>query len=279
MAATGGTGWELRRRVRLSGGEVAYDTFGSGAAVVLVHGTPTSSFLWREVAATLATSFQVYVFDLLGFGSSERYERQEVSIEVHARTLAELVTAWGLQQPALVGHDIGGAAVLRAHLLEGVSASKLALIDAVVLRPWITPTTRHIRKYFEAYQTMPNHIWSQVTAAHLRRAVHRQMSDDVFAGHFDQWSGARGQALWLRNLRQFDERHTAEFEDLLSSIAVPTLILWGEQDGWLDPRISQEVQRRIPGSKRALIAQAGHFAMEDQPDEVARHLRDFLQEE
>ncbi len=104
------------------------------------------------------------------------------------------------------------------------------------------------------------------------------MSDDVFAGHFNQWSGPRGQALWLRNLRQFDEGHTAEFEDLLSSIAVPTLILWGEQDGWLDPQISEEVQRRIPGSKRALIAQAGHFAMEDQPDEVARHLRDFLQE-
>ncbi len=72
MAATGGTGWELRRRVRLSGGEVAYDTFGSGAAVVLVHGTPTSSLLWREVAAALATSFEVYVFDLLGFGSSQR---------------------------------------------------------------------------------------------------------------------------------------------------------------------------------------------------------------
>lgn len=122
-----------------------------------------------------------------------------MSIAVHARILAELVAHWGLERPALVGHDIGGATVLRAHLLEGVGVSRLALIDAVVLRPWITPTTRHIRKYFKAYETMPNYIWSQVAAAHLRGAVHRDMSDETFAGHFDQWSGPRGQALWLRN--------------------------------------------------------------------------------
>jgi pimeloyl-ACP methyl ester carboxylesterase len=279
MDATSESRWELKRRVRLSRGEIAYGTFGSGAPVVLVHGTPTSSFLWRNIASALATTFEVYVFDLLGFGSSERHEDQEVSIEIHARQLAELVVHWGLEQPALVGHDIGGAIVLRAHLLEGVSASKLALIDAVVLRPWITPTTRHIREHFEAYETMPNHIWSQVTAAHLRGAVHRNMSDEVFARHFDQWSGRRGQALWLRNVRQFDERHTADFEDLLASISVRTLILWGENDGWLDPNISEEVQRRIPRSERIMIAEAGHFAMEDQPDEVSRHLLHFLSAE
>ena len=270
------TRWDLRRRVKLSAGEIAYDTLGSGPPVVLVHGTPTSSFLWRNVAPALAASFQVHVFDLLGFGLSERNPEQEVSIEVHARNLAELVAHWDLEAPALVGHDIGAAAVLRAHLLEGVSASKLALADAVVLRPWITPTTRHIRKYFEAYETMPNHIWSHVTAAHLRRATHHEMSQEAFTGLFDQWSGPRGQALWLRKVRQLDERHTAEFEDLLPSITVPTLILWGDRDGWLDPRISEEVQRRIPGSERALVPEAGHLAMEDRPDEVSRLLRDFL---
>jgi pimeloyl-ACP methyl ester carboxylesterase len=276
MDATSDTHWELQRRVKLRRGEIAYDSFGSGPPVVLVHGTPTSSFLWRKIAPALASTFEVHVFDLLGFGSSERYEEQEVSIEVHAGNLAELVAHLGLERPALAGHDIGGATVLRAHLLEGVRASKLALIDAVVLRPWITPTTRHIRKYLDAYATMPNHIWSQVTAAHLRRAVHREMSDETFVGHFGQWSGPRGQALWLRNLRQFDERHTAEFEDLLPSISIPTLILWGQEDGWLDPKISEEVQRRIPGSQRALIPEAGHFAMEDQPDEVSRLLHNFL---
>lgn len=270
--------WDLRRRVELSGGEIAYEVLGSGPAVVLVHGTPTSSFLWRKVAPALAASFQVHVFDLPGFGLSERHAEQKVSIEAHARTLAELVDHWALERPALVGHDIGGATVLRAHLLEGVACAKLALIDAVVLRPWITPVTRHIREHVEAYETMPKHIWSQVTGAHLRHAVHRPMSEDDFAGHFDQWSGPDGQALWLRNVRQLDERHTAEFEDLLPSISAPTLILWGDRDAWLDPRLSEQVQRRIPGSRRVLVPDAGHFAMEDQPEEVSRLLADFLRE-
>lgn len=94
MAATGDSGWDLRRRARLSGGEVAYDTFGSGAAVVLVHGTPTSSLLWREVAAALATSFEVYVFDLLGFGSSQRRRNMFEGFE-HNPYEAEARKRWG----------------------------------------------------------------------------------------------------------------------------------------------------------------------------------------
>jgi pimeloyl-ACP methyl ester carboxylesterase len=121
-------GWALRQRVALRRGEIAYDVFGDGPPVILVHGTPTSSFLWRNVAPALAAHLRVHVYDMLGFGSSERHREQEVSIRVHAQNLAELVRHWGLERPALVGHDIGGAAVLRAHLLEGVAASRLALI-------------------------------------------------------------------------------------------------------------------------------------------------------
>jgi pimeloyl-ACP methyl ester carboxylesterase len=272
------TPWALREAVQLSRGRIAYDVLGSGPPVVLVHGTPTSSFLWRRVAPALAEHFRVHVFDMLGFGASERHEDQEVSIAVHAAVLAELVAHWGLEAPALVGHDIGGATVLRAHLLEGVAVSRLALVDAVVLRPWITPTTQHIRAHLEAYATMPNHIWSQVTAAHLRRAVRREMSEEAFAGHFGQWAGPRGQALWLRNLRQFDEAHTAAFEDRLGAISVPTLVLWGAGDEWLDPAVGEEIERRIPGARRVLIPDAGHFAMEDRPEEVTLALRDFLAE-
>lgn len=123
-----GMDWNLSRRTQTSLGEIAWDRLGEGAPVVLVHGTPTRSLLWRNVAPVLAEHFAVYVYDLLGYGDSERGEDHDVSIAVQGRLLAELVQTWSLDRPALVGHDIGGATVLRSHLLEGVAARWLALV-------------------------------------------------------------------------------------------------------------------------------------------------------
>jgi pimeloyl-ACP methyl ester carboxylesterase len=268
--------WTLTRRAATSHGEIAWDVAGDGSPVVLVHGTPSSSVLWRNVAPRLAEHFGVYVFDLLGFGQSERHEDQEVSIRAHGEVLAELVRGWGLEAPALVGHDIGGAAVLRAHLLEGTAARRIALVDAVVLRPWITTTTRHLRAHLDVYRTMPTHIFREVAAAHLRTATFEPMAPEVFAAYFDQWEGERGHQLWIRNVRGFDEQDTADFEPLLKEMPTPTRIVWGEQDAWLAPKVSAQIEARLPAADRVLVPNAGHFAPEDRPVEVAQALADFL---
>lgn len=268
--------WTLRRRATTFCGEIAWDVSGKGPPVVLVHGTPSRSVLWRDVVPSLAQRFTVYTFDLLGFGQSERYEDQEVSIRVHGQVLAELVRVWRLEEPALVGHDIGGAAVLRAHLLEGTPARRIALIDAVVLAPWITPTTRHLQAHLDVYRTMPTHIFREVAAAHLRTATFAPMAPDVFAAYFDQWEGERGHQLWIRNVRGFNERDTAEFEPLLQAMATPTQIVWGEHDRWLAPEVSAQIKARVPNAERVLVPRAGHFSPEDQPGEVAEGLAAFL---
>ena len=67
-------GWRLNRSYESSGGLVAYDVFGSGPPVVLVHGTPFSSRVWRKIVPILAEKRAVYVFDLIGYGASEKRE-------------------------------------------------------------------------------------------------------------------------------------------------------------------------------------------------------------
>ncbi len=270
--------WSLRQRAHTSFGEIAWDHLGEGPPVVLVHGTPSRSLVWRKVAPALAEHFAVYVYDLLGYGDSERREDQDVSIAVQARLLAELGDRWSLDRPALVGHDIGGATVLRAHLLEGVAARRLVLVDAVALRPWITPASRHIQAHLEAYRTMPTHLFREVVAAHLRTATHRPMDQEVFRAIFDQWEGERGQARWLAHVAGFDERHTEEFEPLLNSMETPTRIVWGEHDAWLDPEVSERIERQLPRADRVLLSEAGHFSMEDEPDGVAAAILDWLGE-
>ena len=148
-------GWLLDRRGRTSVGEVAYGVFGEGPPVVLVHGTPSRSCIWREVVPTLVEGHAVYVYDLLGFGESERGEGQDVSIAAQGRALSELVEAWGLEEPRVAGHDIGGGIALRAHLFEGVPFERISLLDAVVLTPWGTLSLRHVKEHLGAYRTMP----------------------------------------------------------------------------------------------------------------------------
>ncbi|MDQ3791609.1 MAG: alpha/beta fold hydrolase, partial [Actinomycetota bacterium] len=94
---SGRDGWRLGRRETTSAGEVAYEVFGEGPPVVMVHGTPTRSYLWREVVPALREGRRVYLYDLPGYGESEKAEGQEVSIAAQARVLGELIEAWGLE--------------------------------------------------------------------------------------------------------------------------------------------------------------------------------------
>jgi len=267
---------ELTQRVRTSRGEIAFDVLGEGPPVVLVHGTPSRASVWRQVAPALADAHRVYVFDLLGFGDSERHLDQEVSVAVHGRVLAELIGLWELVDPAVVAHDIGGATALRAHLVEGVAFAKIALLDAVVLRPWITPTTRQMQRRVGRYGSLPDPALADSIREHLGGATSRPLAPEAFDELFGQWAGARGQALYLRNLAQLDESDTEVLEPLLASISVPVLILWGAEDAWLPVATSSRIAAAIPGARRVVVPDAGHFSMADQPRAVAAALRRFL---
>ena len=272
-----GSSERLPERARLSGGTVAWGKSGDGPPFVLVHGTPSWSYAWRGVADELARHFSVYRFDLLGYGDSEQAEGQDVSIAAQARYLTELLDLWELGEPAVAGHDIGGAIVLRAHLCEGRAVGSISLLDAVVFNPWVTATTNHIRSHLDAYQTMPGHIYEQVVRAHLRTATAHEPAPQVLEAYLRPWLGAAGQQAYLRKLEQIDERQTGELEPLLSEVEVPVQVVWGERDAWLSPELAARLAEAIPGARAELVPGAGHFVMEDEPGAVAsllaRHAR------
>ena len=79
-------------------------------------------------------------------------------------------------------------------------------------------------------------------AARLRTAIARDMADAELEPYLLPWLGPIGQAAYYRQVAQFDERYTREIEPRYGEIRTPTLVLWGEQDGWLAP----EFGRRRP---------------------------------
>src|ERR671917_975 len=222
-------------KVRTEGGEVAYGVYGEGSPVVLVHGTPSRSRIWRGVVPRLAGRHTVYVYDLPGFGESERHEGQDVSIAAQGRVLAELVEAWGLEGPAVAGHDIGGGIVLRGHLLEGVPFRKISLLDAVVLTPWGTPALAHVKEHLGAYRTMPADVFEAYVAARLRETTGRPMDEGAFGSYLSQWRGPEGRAAYLRKDAALAERDTVEVERRLGGARGPGGVGWGEEGTWRDP--------------------------------------------
>jgi pimeloyl-ACP methyl ester carboxylesterase len=267
VSGEGTNGWRLGSRETTSAGEVAYGMFGEGPPVILVHGTPTRSYLWRNVLPVLVESHSVYVYDLLGYGESEKREGQDVSIPAQGRVLGELVEAWGLEEPMIAGHDIGGGIVLRTHLLEDMPFSRIAVLDAVVLTPWLSQpmsTTWHVREHPEAYRTMPDHLFEAFLSAYLGETNSR-LGEEAFEAYLVPWRGEEGREAFVRQAVQFEEQHTGEFVPLLSSIEVPVQIIWGEEDGWLDPSQANGLQEKIPGAGVEFIPRAGTSSRRTHP--------------
>jgi pimeloyl-ACP methyl ester carboxylesterase len=264
--------WVLSQRFETGTGRIAWDRLGQGPPVVLVHGTPWSSWTWRSVARRLAGRFAVYVFDLLGFGASDRRPDQDVSLAGHGRRLADLLDFWDLERPAVVAHDVGGAATLRAHLLHGRPMAALALIDVVALGPWGSPFFRLVRDHNTVFEQLPAAIHEGVLRAYVGTAQVDPLERDVEDALVSPWLGRVGQSAFYRQIAQADERHTDEIEPLYGRVAAPTLVVWGEEDRWIPAQRGRELARRIPGARFELLPAAGHLVQEDQPEELARLL-------
>jgi pimeloyl-ACP methyl ester carboxylesterase len=92
--------WTLGEAFQAPGGTVRWAVLGSGDPIVLVHGTPYSSFLWRDIAPALALTRKVFVFDHLGFGQSEQRDGQDLSLTAQARNFTQLARGDDCAAPA-----------------------------------------------------------------------------------------------------------------------------------------------------------------------------------
>lgn len=278
------TPWRLTQSVETSAGAVRYDRMGHGPPLVLVHGTPTWSYLWRRIAPVLARDHSVYVYDLPGYGGSAQFDGQDVSIAMQGQVLAELVAHWGLDSPFVAGHDIGGGIALRAHLLHGVAFARMALLDTLAMRPrgggpWGTSWSRHLRTHgSDAFAALPEHLFEGLMDAYLRTAVAHPLSPADLRAYLAPFSGDVGRPAFFRQISQLDERHTDAIETRLHAVRAPVALLWGTEDGWLDLDFAERLHAAIPGSSLSYVTGAGHFVQEDAPGAVTLALRRIFTE-
>lgn len=268
--------WDLPHVFDFEGQKIRYNIRGRGSPLVLVHGTPFSSVVWRRIIPHLEDLYQVHYYDLLGYGQSEMRDNQNVSLGIQNEILSALLDHWGLESPDVVGHDFGGATVLRAHLLNKRNYRSLTLIDPVALAPWGTPLPRYARQHENVFAGLPDFIHRAVVPAYIEGSVYTPLSPDTMALYAQPWFGSPGQAAFWRQIAQFDEKYTNEIEPEYEKFRCPVMILWGEEDKWISVEHAYRLADKIPRSRLRVIPKAGHIVQEDAPEAILAELLKFL---
>jgi pimeloyl-ACP methyl ester carboxylesterase len=271
--------WSLPETFRFEGQAVRFGRVGRGdrPPLVLVHGTPFSSVVWRRIAPHLSEHRQVFYYDLLGYGRSEMRSSQDVSLAIQGRLFAALLHHWGLTKPDVVAHDFGGCTALRAHLLHGCDYDTLTLVDPVALAPWGSPFVRHVRDHEAAFAGLPPYIHAAILPTYIAGAAFQPLPASTLQLYVEPWLGASGQAAFYRQIAQMDQRYTDEIESRYGEMRCPVSIIWGAEDGWIPVERGYELAKRIEGSNLRVVPEAGHLVQEDAPQAlVAALLRDIV---
>lgn len=274
----------LDRHVVVDGERIAYADQGDGSPVVLIHGTPSHSFIWRNVApAVRDAGHRVLAFDLLGFGLSEKpaFER-DTSVAAQAELLERLFNYWGVDSAHLVGHDLGGAISLIFAVRRPERVRSLLVADTVSYDSWPSETWQAIiQHHMDDYQAMPLEDFREMMVRQLRMTVfHKERMDgQTLEAYLAPVLTDIGKvAFFAHQVRHYDSRYTEAIEDDLREMALPVRILWGEGDEWQPLAYGERLRDEIPDASLVTIPEAGHFVMEDAPERVREEIVAFLQE-
>ena len=257
-------------------GVVRWARLGAGPPVVLLHGTPFSSVVWRAIAADLARDHEVFVWDMLGYGRYEMGPEQDVSLRAQGRIFADLLGEWGLARPHVVAHDFGGAVALRAHLLHGAEYAALALFDPVALAPWGSPFFKLVQEHSAVLERLPGNLHTALVREYVSSASKPGLAPEALDELVRPWTGAAGQPAFYRQIAQNDQRYTDEIQHRYGDIAIPVTVCWGADDEWIPAAKGEELAAAIPGADLHLVPGAGHLVQLDAPGPVLDLVRTFL---
>lgn len=272
------TDWNLTEIFALEGRYVKFGVSGNGPPVIVVHGTPWSSYNMRHIIEALSDNFTTYYFDLIGYGQSDK-SNGDVSLGIQNTILDQLIKFWGLEKPAIIGHDFGGATVLRTHLLNKQDFEKIVLIDSVSISPWGSPFFQHVKAHEAAFAGVPDYIHEAIVRAYINTAAFIPIADDTMKKTIQPWAGEDGKAAFYRQIVQAKEEYTDEVQSVYSQITRPLMILWGTEDTWIPVERGRLLNELIPSSLFYEIPNAGHLVIEEQPKLLVEKIRPFLANE
>lgn len=258
---------DLPNGFRFDGRKIAWGVLGEGEPLVLLHGTPFSSQVWRRIAPWLASRYRVFFYDLLGYGQSEMPDA-DVSLGMQNELLTAILREWKLDRPSIVAHDFGGTTALRTHFLNGLEYSRLILIDPVAIAPQGSPFVRHIGRYEDAFRGLPAYAHEALLGAYIQNAAATRLSESALLIYKRPWIGELGQPAFYRQIAQMNQRYIEEVERRYAPPRFPVRILWGADDAWIPLDDGRKLAGKLTNGALTVVPDAGHLVLEDAPEAV-----------
>jgi pimeloyl-ACP methyl ester carboxylesterase len=239
-----------KKTIQVSGLPIHYEVTGEGEPVVLVHGLSESTRLWYRNVSELAKQYRVYLVDLPGFGAMRKAHRH-FNLQESGSWLHAWMQAVGLEEANLVGHSMGGYVVMALTALQPQKVKRLVLVDSIGM-----PFNRSVQQL--VYPALKSVI-----------KTHPSFWPCI---HIDYWRA--GPIMIQKAAQQIVKLEAAS---IISSVCVPTLIIWGEHDDLVPLTAGRQLHEQLAGSRLFVLPKTNHFGMFERPYEFNNALLAFLQ--
>jgi pimeloyl-ACP methyl ester carboxylesterase len=253
---------------------------GEGRPILLLHGWPTHSFIWRNLMPALSELGAVYALDLPGFGASDKPLDGDYTFTWFSRVVEGFIDVLGLDGITIIGHDIGGpTGVLWA--IRNPSKVSTAVIMSAPIYPWRTRRDRLSQMLLRTPIIGPLLVSRPGLSLLLRTNVVNKssMSPDVIGCYQAPFCTFHQRRLLLRTILiplQFGQKHElVPLAEQIARLPVPVAIIYGLADR-LCGRHMEVLANHHPDAFVVRLPNCGHFVQEDCPEELRAALIDFL---
>jgi len=268
-------------RVPVGPGASHVERYGHGGTpFILLHGFGTCSFLWRTIAPRLADAgHTAYAIDLFGHGESDRTPGADFGIAAQAEYLDAAMTALRVARGVLVGNDLGANVALRLAARRPDRVARQVLInppafDELPARDVTTMQRSTARFAFRVTRGVLGAAPLLQTVLEGSVATAEAMPMRLVARYLAPFAGQDGVNHLLALAASI---RNDDFDDLEpGDIRAPTLIVRGDEDGWVSGHIADRLERALPNAQLTRMDGVGRLIPEEAPDALCELLLNFV---
>jgi pimeloyl-ACP methyl ester carboxylesterase len=251
--------------------DIFYEVLGSGPPVVLLHPFPANHDLWKPAVQALVSHYRVVLPDLRGHGDSG-IGVGAATMEKHAADIARVLDHEEVRRAAFVGVSIGGYALFEFWRRYRARVEALVLCNTKAQADTSEARAGRLQAAVEVMELGTEPFFHSMLPKLVGKTTYKTRPDLV-----------EGALRMMRKMSPEDvamvQRGMAERPDsveTLKTVNVPTLVVTGDEDIFTGVPEAELMRRNIPGSQMKVIGRAGHYSPWEQPEDVGKLVRQFL---